>query len=191
MSQFLWRIHSSLWNIRKILQYTCENFSFPSKDTAITLLYINFDNNFAMRGTTIHSKPRLIPLMYHTREGTLKMRSQQVLSNFARTGPRDVIAYNYDIYCVLMSDVNSTTSLHPSPAPPHHSSSSSLLLTPPPQKRGPNGTYITTYQHVVFHLSLVVAKQNANLEHVNATKANSNVHRFVSVMRKIVTIQLG
>jgi hypothetical protein len=84
-----------------------------------------------MRGTTIHSKPRLIPLMYHTREGTLKMRSQQVLSNFARTGPRDVIAYNYDIYCVLMSDVNSTTSLHPSPAPPHHSSSSSLLLTPP------------------------------------------------------------
>jgi hypothetical protein len=40
-------------------------------------------------------------------------------------------------------------------------------------------------------LSLVVAKQNANLEHVNATKANSNVHRFVSVMRKIVTIQLG
>ena len=31
-----------------------------------------------MRGTTIHSKPRLIPLLYHTRGGTLKMRSQQV-----------------------------------------------------------------------------------------------------------------
>jgi hypothetical protein len=56
-----------------ILQYTCENFSFPGKDTAITLLYINFDNNFAMRGTrTIHSKPILIPLLYYTRGATLK-----------------------------------------------------------------------------------------------------------------------
>ena len=35
-------------NIRKILQYTCGNLSLPSKDTAITLLYINFDNNFTM-----------------------------------------------------------------------------------------------------------------------------------------------
>ena len=38
--------------------------------TAITLLYVNFDNNYAMRGTrTIHSKPILL---YQTRGGTLK-----------------------------------------------------------------------------------------------------------------------
>ena len=35
-------------NIRKILQHTCGNFSPPNKDRTITLLYINFDNNFAM-----------------------------------------------------------------------------------------------------------------------------------------------
>jgi hypothetical protein len=58
---------------RKILQYNCGNLSLLSKDTAITLLYIYFDNNFAIWGTrTIHSKPILIPLFYHTRGGTLK-----------------------------------------------------------------------------------------------------------------------
>jgi hypothetical protein len=45
----------------------------------------------------VHSKPILIPLLYDTRVGTIKMHSKQDLSNFARTGQRDVIAYNYDV----------------------------------------------------------------------------------------------
>jgi hypothetical protein len=53
------------------------------------MLYINFDNNFAMWGTrTIHSKPILIPLLYHTRGGTLKNVQS---ASFVRTCPRDVI----------------------------------------------------------------------------------------------------
>jgi hypothetical protein len=141
MSRFLWRIDSQLCNIRKILQY---------KDTAITLLYINFDNNFAMRGTrTIHNKPILIALLYHTRGETLR---NAYSASFTR--PRDVIAYNYDVLYtnewrhyarsfVWILIINAVVDIHHlklhhltlhhlTPPPPHSSSSSLLLLTPPP-----------------------------------------------------------
>jgi hypothetical protein len=59
-NKFLWRIDSryNFVNIRKILQYTCGNLSFSSKDTAITLLYINFDNNFTKINPSIVSHTR-------------------------------------------------------------------------------------------------------------------------------------
>jgi hypothetical protein len=40
--------HYNFVNIRKMLQYSCGNLSFRSKDMAITLLYLNFNNNFAI-----------------------------------------------------------------------------------------------------------------------------------------------
>ena len=44
--------------------------------------------------TTNHSKPILIPILYHTSGGTLK---NAYSASFVRTYPLDVIAYNYDV----------------------------------------------------------------------------------------------
>ena len=62
------------------------------------------------------SKPILIPLLDHTRGATLKMPSQQVLSEHAR------------VTSLNLPKLAHVTSLLPLTPPPH---SSSLLLTPP------------------------------------------------------------
>ena len=68
------------------------------------------------------------------------MYSQQVLSNFVRTCPPDVIAYNYDVLYTnddVTTPPHSSSSLRTCPrvviTPPH--SSSSLHHTPPPLLR--------------------------------------------------------
>jgi hypothetical protein len=73
------------------------------------------------------------------------MPTQQVLSNFTRTGPHDVIAYNYDVLYTNYEVVDIhhlTLHLLTSP-PPHPSSSSSPLLLLTPQKC-PSKTTITS-----------------------------------------------
>ena len=45
----------------------------------------------SLNQTTNHSKATLIPLLYRTRGGTLKMLSQQVLPDFAQARPGDVM----------------------------------------------------------------------------------------------------
>jgi hypothetical protein len=47
----------------------------------------------SLNQTTNHSKPILIPLLYHTRGGTLKMSIQQILYDLAWSCPRDANAY--------------------------------------------------------------------------------------------------
>ena len=79
----------------------------------------------------VHSKPRLIPLLYHTRGETLKMRSQQLSPDRVWTGPRDVIARPHSSSLLLLTPPPHFSSLllH---TPPPHSSSTLLLHTPPP-----------------------------------------------------------
>jgi hypothetical protein len=128
------------------------------KDTAITLLYINFDNNFAMRGTTIHSKPRLIPLLYRTRGATLKKclvsKFCPSLFKLARvTSLHIIMPYVNEwrhyapsfVWILIINEVVDTHHLKLHHLKLHH-------LTPPhppPQKSGSKGTYITTYRIVV------------------------------------------
>jgi hypothetical protein len=116
-NKFLWRIDSryNFVNIRKILQYTCGNLSFSSKDTAITLLYINFDNNFAKINHSIVS---------HTRRDAKKC----VVSKFCPISPGQARVTSLHIIMTYVNDDWRHYSSSLLLIPPH---SSSFLLTPP------------------------------------------------------------
>jgi hypothetical protein len=62
----------------------------------------------SLNQTTNHSKPILIPLLYHTRGWTLKMPSQQVLSEHARVTSLHIIM----TYFLLMRDVTTRPHLY-------------------------------------------------------------------------------
>jgi hypothetical protein len=109
---------------------------------AITLLYINFDNNFAMRGTRAKLNPSIVSHTWRDAKKCLVSKFCPISPEHARVTSIHIII----TYCILIiNEVVDVLGFHHL-TPPHHSSSSLLLLTPPS-----HSTTSTTLHHLHHH----------------------------------------
>jgi hypothetical protein len=95
------------WSKNEIMKTRLERHETKEEPPSVNIDW-RYANQFLYLAAT-HSKPRLIPLLYHTREWTLKMPSKQVLSDLVLAGPPNVM-HKIMTYCILI--INEVVDIH-------------------------------------------------------------------------------